>query len=73
MLALAVLGGCGRRESLHPAEGKALPPKAAMAATRPSADDLLTPTTEERPNRSEEVLQKSEVRSADRFNLPPQN
>ncbi|WP_380873333.1 hypothetical protein ACFB49_40870 [Sphingomonas sp. DBB INV C78] len=66
------LAGCGSRESLRPAEGKALPQKPAMAATQPTPTDLLTPRPQERPDRSEELLRQSEERRDDRFNLPPQ-
>jgi hypothetical protein len=37
----------------------------------PTVDQLLTPSTQQRPGRSEELLQKSEERPDDRFNLPP--
>lgn len=68
---VALLAGCGQREALRPAEGKALPVKPAMATTQPSATDLLTPTTTERPVRSDELLKQSVERPVDRFNLPP--
>jgi len=68
---LAALAGCGQREALRPADGKALPVKPAMAPAQPSATDLLTPTTIERPERSDELLKQSIERPVDRFNLPP--
>ncbi|SNS57713.1 hypothetical protein SAMN06295912_109108 [Sphingomonas laterariae] len=67
------LAGCGSREALRPAEGKALPPKPAMAATQPTPTDLLTPGPQERPDRSEELLRQSEEQRDDRFDLPPQH
>jgi hypothetical protein len=70
-LLLLALAGCGQRESLRPAAGVSLPPKPALAANVPTAVDLLTPRTEERPERSDEVLVKSQERPDDRFNLPP--
>lgn len=70
-LALA-LAGCGSREALRPAPGQSLPPRPATAATQPTATDLLTPRPQERPDRSEELLRKSEERRDDRFDLPPQ-
>ncbi len=66
-----LLAGCGKQETLHPAEGASLPVKPAMAATQPTVDQLLTPTTQQRPGRSEELLLKSEERPDDRFDLPP--
>jgi hypothetical protein len=68
---IALLAGCGQRVALRPAEGKALPVKPAMATTQPSATDLMTPTTIERPERSDELLKQSVERPVDRFNLPP--
>jgi len=69
--ALLALAGCGRKEDLRPANGARLPPKAATAATQPTATQLLAPTQMERPMRSDEVLLKSQERPVDRFNLPP--
>jgi len=69
--ALLMLAGCGSREALRPAAGETLPPKPAMAATTPTVDDLLTPPAEARPDRSDELLKKSEERRDDRFDLPP--
>jgi len=71
MLALAALAGCGSREALKPATGQSLPPKPAMAATTPTVEQLLTPPPDARPDRSEELLRRSEERPDDRFNLPP--
>ena len=66
-----VLAGCGKQELLTPPAGASLPPKPAMAKTVPTVDELLTPSTQQRPGRSEELLQRSEERPEDRFNLPP--
>ena len=68
---LIMLAGCGQREMLKPPMGASLPPKSAMAATVPTSTDLLTPRTGERPERSDEVLIKSQERPDDRFDLPP--
>ena len=69
--ALLSLAACGSREALRPEEGKALPPKPAMAKTAPGVDELLTPPPVARPERSDELLKRSEERPDDRFNLPP--
>ncbi|GGE82340.1 hypothetical protein [Sphingomonas prati] len=68
----AALTACGRREALQPAEGASLPVAPSQARVQPTVDDLLTPTPSARPDRSEEVLRKSEIRQDDRFDLPPQ-
>ncbi len=69
--ALLMLAGCGQREMLKPPLGASLPPKPAFAATVPTSAELLTPRTDERPVRSEELLTKSQERPDDRFDLPP--
>ena len=69
--ALIALSGCGSREGLQPEAGKSLPPKPAMATTTPTVDELLTPPPVARPDRSDELLKKSEEQPDDRFNLPP--
>ncbi len=71
LLGVILLAGCGQREALMPKPGASLPPKPALAATQPTSADLLTPRTGERPERSEELLLKSEERPDDRFDLPP--
>jgi hypothetical protein len=71
LTALVALSGCGSREALRLKPGATLPPKPAMAATTPTVDELLTPPADARPDRSDELLKKSEERPDDRFNLPP--
>ena len=69
--ALLALAACGKRDALRPAEGHSMPPKPATAAASPTVDELLTPSVETRPGRSDDVLRRSEERPDDRFNLPP--
>jgi predicted small lipoprotein YifL len=69
--ATVALTGCGKREPLMPAAGASMPPKPAMASSAPTVDQLLTPSSQQRPGRSEELLQRSEERPDDRFDLPP--
>jgi hypothetical protein len=69
--AALLLGGCGKKTVLHPAEGHALPPKARTAATQPGVGQLLTPATEARPARDDELIIKSAPLQPDRFDLPP--
>lgn len=71
LLILIALGACGRRESLTPAAGQSMPVTPANAAVAPTVDDLLTPSVEARPERSDELLRRSEEREDDRFALPP--
>src|SRR4051812_2911243 len=70
LLALA-LSGCGLRESLAPAPGQHMPPAPAMASRAMTTDELITPPTIARPERLDELLQRSEERHDDRFDLPP--
>jgi hypothetical protein len=68
--ALAI-GGCGRVTDLEPAPGHAMPVKPLMARATPTFDELLTPPTQARPNRVDELIKRSEPRRDDPFNLPP--
>ena len=69
--ALILLAACGSREQLRPAAGETLPPKPAAAAETPTPAELLEPSTQARPERSDELLKRSEERRDDRFDLPP--
>ena len=70
-VAALALAACGRREPLEPAAGESMPVAPAMARTAPTTDDLLEPTTEQRPERVDELLRRSEEREDDPFDLPP--
>ena len=72
LLAAVPLVGCGSATQLKPAQGKTLPVAPYGAATPPSAAQLLTPSTQERPMRSDELLTNSIARRSDEFDLPPQ-
>lgn len=72
-LLLLALGGCGAANSLKPLAGKALPPKPYGAAAVPTPRQLATPSSQARPERSDELLKNSEARRGDDFNLPPPN
>lgn len=72
LLALAVaLAGCGLRRPLAPAQGQHMPPAPAMASRPLTTDEMITPPVIARPARLDELLQRSEERPDDRFNLPP--
>lgn len=69
--ASAALAACGRLGPLQPAAGEPLPVKPLMASTTPTAEQLLTPPADARPERVDELMRRSEPRRADRFDLPP--
>lgn len=69
-IALA-LAACGRRDPLAPAPGEGMPVAPAMARSEPTTDELLEPSTEQRPDREDELLRRSEEREDDPFDLPP--
>jgi hypothetical protein len=77
MRSLIILGaalalvGCGLRQPLAPAEGQHMPLAPAMASRAMTTDELLAPPTIARPERLDELLQRSEERHDDRFDLPP--
>jgi len=71
LMLFAALAGCGLRAPLEPPPGQSLPPAPYGAATRLSAEELLTPPPVARPERVDELLQRSEERRDDRFDLPP--
>lgn len=73
VLMALLLAGCGSAEQLKPAAGKPLPPKPYGAAATPTPKQLLTPSTQARPQRNDELLKDSEKRQPDPFDLPPQN
>jgi hypothetical protein len=74
LLSLVVLLGlaaCGQVAPLRPQAGASLPPKPAAAMKIPNADALMTPSDQSRPKRNDELLQSSEKRAPDKFDLPP--
>jgi hypothetical protein len=66
-----LLSGCGGRVQLTPKAGKSLPIKPEGAATVPTPEALMTPSTQAVPKRSDEQLKRSEKRQDDKFDLPP--
>jgi hypothetical protein len=66
-----VAGACGQMAELQPAPGQRLPVKPLLANATPTAEQLLTPPTNARPARVDELIKRSEPRKADRFDLPP--
>jgi hypothetical protein len=68
---LVSLAACGARGDLEPAQGQPLPPAPHGRAEQPTAADLMQPTPQQRPGRSDELLRSSEERANDPFDLPP--
>ena len=64
-------GACGQMAPLQPAPGQSLPVKPLLARATPTAEQLLTPPTNARPERVDELIKRSLPRKADRFDLPP--
>jgi hypothetical protein len=74
LLALGLLlSACGAREGLVPAAGQQLPPGPYAAKSPPTATQLLEPTAQTRPARSDDLIESSEERRSDEFDLPPPN
>lgn len=72
MLVLSIaLAACGSKKPLARPAGDPVPPKPATAETAPDSDALVTPDSQARPDRSDEVLKRSQRRQDDRFDLPP--
>ncbi len=71
LAAILALAACGQVAPLRPQAGASLPPKAMAAAKPPEAETLSTPSDQSRPKRNDELLQNSEKRTPDKFDLPP--
>ena len=65
------ISACGNRGALEPPKGQSLPPAVYGEAQPPSGEDLLVPSTQAQPERSDELLRRSEKRQDDKFDLPP--
>lgn len=69
--ATLLVGSCGRQAELVPPPGHPMPVKPLMARATPTFDELLTPPTQARPTRIDELGTRSKPRPADPFDLPP--
>ncbi len=69
--ATLLLSACGSKADLKPAVGENLPVKPAGAPKQPTPEELMTPSIQARPERSDEPLKRSEERKEDEFELPP--
>lgn len=73
LLVAMLLAGCGARRELQPLAGHALPPAPYGREDKPSADALLTPPVQAKPQRNIELRSRSEDREDDPFDLPPED
>lgn len=69
--AAVILTACGNRGALQPAKGETLPPPVYGEMKTPSGEELLVPSSQAMPERSDELLRRSEKRQDDEFDLPP--
>ena len=67
-----ILAGCGSAVGLKPPPGGSLPIAPYGAATQRTAPELVTPTPQQRPQRSDELLKSSDERRGNEFDLPPE-
>ena len=65
-----LLAACGSMTSLKPAKG-GLPVAPYGARATPTPAQLFQPSTQARPQRSDELLTNSQERRSDEFDLPP--
>jgi hypothetical protein len=72
IIAPLALAGCGSAVGLKPPPGGQLPVAPYGAAVQPTPPQLVTPTPQQRPKRSDELLKSSEERRDDEFDLPPE-
>ena len=70
-VALGLLGGCGAREDLVPRAGQQLPVAPYAAKEPPKSPTLLAPQVQARPARSDDLIQSSDERRSDEYDLPP--
>jgi hypothetical protein len=69
---LLALSACGVKNDLKPQAGRTLPVAPYGRADVPTSAELLDPLPQAAPERSIELRQRSEERSDDPFDLPPQ-
>ena len=72
LVVTVLLAGCAQRSALEPPPGSSLPAAPYGAKSTPDADGLLTPPPQANPTRSDELRTRSEERTDDPFDLPPE-
>ena len=68
---ILALAACGAARELKPASGESLPVAPFGATATPTPTQLLTASSQARPERSDEVLRNSQERQGNEFDLPP--
>lgn len=68
-----LLTACGAAKELQPTPGHTLPVAPFGARTTPTAIQLVKPSPQARPARTDELLKSSDQRRGDEFDLPPPN
>jgi hypothetical protein len=69
---LLLLAACGQQKELQPAPGAALPVAPYGSDHKATSEELLAPKPQAAPQRSVELRTKSEERTDDPFDLPPE-
>ena len=62
---------CGKVGDLEPRTGNSLPPKAYGQMTAQTSAILSTASVQARPDRTDELLKRSDRREDDPFDVPP--
>jgi hypothetical protein len=73
LIAALALAGCGNRRVLKPLAGHDLPRAPYGTGYKPNPDQLLKPPVQVKPERNVDVRVRSEERTDDPFDLPPEN
>ncbi len=73
LVAASAISGCGARRGLEPLAGRALPAAPYGREDKPTADNLLTPPVQAKPQRNVELRSRSQDREDDPFDLPPED
>ncbi len=71
--ALMMLAGCGSSTALKPLPDMTAIPKAKNAQTAETAEQMMTPSTQAQPERTVDLLTRSQERGDDPFDKPPGN
>jgi hypothetical protein len=73
LLIVPALAACGVKADLKPQAGKAMPVAPYGRGDQPTSAELLKTTPQAAPERSVELRKRSEKRTDDPFDLPPEN
>lgn len=68
-----LLAGCGTQTDLKPKQAHQLPPVPYGRKDRPGSGELLSQSSQARPGRNVELRTRSEQRTDDPFDLPPED